>query len=382
MATKGKDEIIKRCTYRLYPNKSQKVLLEKHFGCSRLIYNLALETKITAYESAGITLSKYDLCKQIKELREEFIWLKEVSSKSLRCSIYNMDNAFHNFFKGKGFPKFKSKKSKRSFTVEEDNVLCFDTMRFGTHKFRRENSIKFRGKKWRNGKVKSCTVYKSPTGKYYVSATIVSEIDKVKPAEINKDTAIGIDLGIKDFLIDNNGNKVNNPKFYRELEGRLKVLQRRASRKKKGSSNSKKAWLKVAKVHEKIKNKRSHWLHQLTNRLISENQGGTICMESLQVNKMLDKNRQLSKSISDASWGQFTRMLEYKCEWYGVNLLKCGRYDATSKTCSCGIKNDDLTLTDREWVCTSCGTLHDRDILAANNIIEFAFKNNREKNSQ
>ena len=222
-----------------------------------------------------------------------------------------------------------------------------------------------------DGETKTFTVCKTTTGKYFVSVLVETpEEIPAKPLIIPEGT-IGIDVGIKDFCTLSTGEKVENPRYLREELARLKVLQRRASKKQKGSSNRKKAVLKVAKLHERIANQRNDFLHKLTHRLTSENQATSLAIEDLNVSGMM-QNHCLAQAVADVSWSEFFRQLEYKSAWRGINLLRIGRFEPSSRLCSCGVVNSSLTLSDRQWTCDSCGETHDRDILAANNIKRFA----------
>jgi len=351
--------------YRISPTKSQKELITKHIGSSRFVYNLALETKTTAYLGSKHNFSPFDLIKQLPELKKECEWLKEVNSQSLQQSIQNMDIAFKKFFKGAGFPKYKSKhKGKQFFSIPqnvivENNLLIIPKFKEGI------DIVLHREIK---GTIKSATISVTPTGKYFVSILVDNNTEMPTKAPITENTTIGIDLGIKDFLITSDGEVSDNPKYLRKAESRLKYIQRKYSKNK-----GKRTKNKLAKLHEKVANQRRDFLHKESFKLVSENQ--TIAIEDLNVKGML-KNHCLAKSISDVGWSMFTTMLEYKCEWYGVNLLKIGRFEPSSKTCSnCGTVNKDLTLKDREWTCVKCNTKHDRDINAAVNIKNFALRN-------
>ena len=352
-------------TYRLYPNNSQKELINKHFGSVRFLYNLALETKTTAYIGNKVNLSRYDLQKQLVDLKKELPWLKEINSQSLQSALINLDEAYKKFFKGAGFPKFKKKSNGGSFAVPQNVTIENDLLVIPKFK----DGIKIVLHRPIKGTIKSATVRVTPTGKYFVS--ILCETgEKVKPrAPITENTTIGIDLGIKDFAVTSEGEVVSNPKFLRNSIDRLKVLQRRSSKKKKGSNNRKKANKRVAILHEKIANQRKDFLHKVSTNLIRENQ--TICLENLGVSNMM-KNHCLAQAISDVSWSEFNRMIEYKAEWYGVNILRIGRFAPSSKTCECGTINKDLKLSDRIWECKSCGLVNERDVLAARNIKKFA----------
>lgn len=364
----------KTYSYRLYPTEDQKLIMAKTFGCNRYVYNRALALRIELYQREGKHISKFDLNKEVTKWKntEETSWLKEVYSQSLQQTVANMDTAFINFFRNKmGFPKFKSKHSHRnSYRLPQNIKINFD-----------ENKIFLPGLKWVNiridrifdGVIKYVTVKQVPSGKYFVQ--ILVEDGKICPKkpELIKDNAIGIDLGIKDFAILSTGEKIANPKFMNSLGPKLSKEQRKLSRKMKGSHNYNKQRIKVARVYEKITNCRKDFLQKLSTKLISENQVNTICLETLNVKGMV-KNHKLAKSIHDVSWYNFIQMLKYKAEWYGKNIVQIGRFEPSSKICSCcGYKNNNLTLDDRQWVCPYCHTVHDRDINAAKNIKNIAF---------
>jgi len=352
--------------YRLYPSQEQEVLLSKHFGHCRFLWNLALETKTNAYLSAKVNYSRFDLQKQLVDLKKECEWLKEVNSQSLQFVLQNLDLAYKKFFKGAGFPKFKSKHNKQSFHVPQ-NVKIEDSW-LVIPKFKKKG-IKIKLHRPLEGTIKSATISRTPTGKYFVSILCDTKEPIPTKVHIKENTTIGIDLGIKDFAVTSEGEVIENPKFLRNKIERLRVLQRRASKKQKGSSNRKKANKRVALLHEKIKNQRQDFLHKISTKLIRENQ--TICLENLGVSNMM-KNHCLAQAISDVSWSEFNRMIEYKAEWYGVNVLRIGRFAPSSKTCECGVINKDLKLSDRVWKCKSCGRVNERDLLAARNIKKFA----------
>jgi putative transposase len=358
--------VLKGFKYRIYPNNSQKELIAKHIGSSRFVYNLALETKNSAYLGYKHKFSPFDLIKQLPELKKECLWLKEVNSQSLQQSIQNMDIAFKKFFKGSGFPKFKSKhKGSQSFAVPQNVTVKNDLLIIP--KFQEGiNIVLHRPIK---GTIKSATISISPTGKYFASILIDTNIEKPTKVLIEENTCIGVDLGIKDFAITSNGDIFSNPKNLIKAQLKLKYLQRKFSKHK-----GKRTKQKLALLHEKVVNKRKDFLHKTSIKLIRENQ--TIALEDLAVNNMV-KNHNLAQSISDASWSMFVTMLEYKADWYGKNILKIGRFAPSSKTCSCcGYINKELTLKDRKWICIKCNSIHDRDINAATNIKSFALKNN------
>lgn len=355
--------------YRIYPTNSQKELIHKHCGSVRFLYNLALETKTTAYIGSGVNLSRYDLQKQVVDLKKELPWLKETNSQSLQVALLDLDTAYSNFFKGRaGFPKFKKKSNRGSFNVPQ-NVIVSDG-RLIIPKFK--EGIKIKLHRDLVGTIKQATVSFTPAGKYFVSILCKTEEEKPSKPKITEEDSVGIDLGIKDFLVTSEEKVVDNPKFLRNSIDRLKVLQRRASKKQKGSSNRRKANKRVAVLHEKIANQRQDFLHKTSTKLIRENQ--TICLEDLGISNMM-KNHTLAQAISDVSWGEFNRMIEYKAEWYGVNILRIGRFAPSSKTCECGAINKELTLADRIWECKSCGRVNERDFLAARNVKKFALRN-------
>lgn len=368
--------ILRAYKYRAFPTKEQEVLLAKHFGCSRWIYNYALDKKIKAYQTTKESLSRFTIQKDLPVLKksEKTSWLKEVNSQSLQASLENLDKAFTKFFRDKkGFPKFKSKHDNRqSFSVPQNGIVDFETNTISLPKFKTPIKCKLHRKF--EGNSKTVTVSKTPTGKYFVSVLVeVSEyIPELKPIDENK--AIGIDLGIKTFAVLSNGEEIQNPKHLRSALKRLKKQQRRVSKKVKGSNNRKKAVMKLAVLHEKVANKRSDFLHKVTAKLVSEHD--TLCLETLKASNMI-KNHKLAQALSDISIGKFNEILEYKAKWNGVNILRIGQFEPSSRMCTCGVVNKELKLSDREWVCQSCGEIHNRDLLAANNIKRFAFvKNN------
>lgn len=363
--------IRKSFKYELFPTETQKGLIEQHFGCCRFIYNWGLEQKIRAYES-NRKISCFDLIKQLTILknREEYIWLKDVYSQSLQMSIRNLDNAFTTFFKAQNkFPKFKSKyNGRKSYQCPQKVKIDFENNLIQIPKIKKVKAAIHRKFE---GDIRTCTVSKTPTNRYFISMVVeISDNLPVRPV-IKEETSVGIDLGIKDYIITSNGLKVENPKYLRKSEQRLKALQRRFSKSQKGTKRKAKLKMALAKQHEKITNQRKDFLHKLTYELTHENQVDTICIEDLNVSGML-KNHCLAKSISDASWSKFVDFLSYKCEWYGKNLIKIGRFEPSSKLCSnCGKYYKELKLSERMWVCSGCNEEHDRDVNAARNIKKF-----------
>jgi len=357
--------------YRMYPNREQIASLMQHIHACRFVYNHSLEQKIRAYEQEGRKLSCFDLNNRLPALKEEHPWLKDVNSQSLQSVNKNLDNAFTRFFREKkGFPRFKSKKNPvQSFQVPQHYRVDFERNRIKLPKIGEITTIFHR--KF-SGKMKYATVSVTSTGKWFVSILVEDGLEKPDPAPFTLDTTVGIDVGLADFATFSTGEKIKNPQYLKTSLHRLKVLQRRVSRKVKGSKNRKKAIQRLARCHEKVTNQRNDFLHKLSFRVVSENQA--IAVESLNVAGM-QKNHHLAQSISDASWSTFFTMLEYKCRKYGKTFLKIGRFVPSSKICNrCGYINRDLKLSDREWICPDCGTYHDRDINAAINIKKFALQ--------
>lgn len=354
--------MLKRFKYRLNPTPSQEVLLCKHIGATRFLYNLALETKICAY-SKGVNLTRYDLQVQLKELKKECPWLKEINSQSLQVSLKNLDAAYLRFFKRlSGFPKFKNKCSSSSFSVPQNTRIKDDKLVIP--KFLKGIPIVLH--RPLIGAIRQATITKTKTNKYFVSILCETGECAKNPKTVKEKTTIGIDLGIKNFIISSNGMKYDNPKFLGKAQARLKYAQRKYSKYK-----GKRTKYRLASLHEKIANQRKDFLHKVSTELIRDNQ--SIAIENLQVSNML-KNHKLAKSIQDAGWAMFVNFLKYKAEWCGVNILEIGTFEPSSKTCSsCGSINNELTLKDREWAC-KCGAKHDRDINAAINIKNFSLR--------
>ena len=363
--------MLKAYKIRLYPTTEQKVLIEKHIGSCRFVYNWALAQKIETYQQTKKSISQFDLNKKITLLREEKPWLAEVNSQSLQGMTRNLESAFTKFFREKtGFPNFKSKKNPiQSFPIPQHYVVDFDKNIIKLPKIGKVKAVLHRHFE---GTLKVATLSKTSTHKHFIS--ILVDDGKEAPAKqsFSDDTTIGIDVGIKDFAVLSTGEKVENPKYLRTSMTTLKVLQRQVSRKVKGSNRRRKAIKRLAKLHEKVTNQRNDFQNKLSSKLISENQA--ISLETLNVKGMV-KNHCLAQAISDASWSSFVNKVEYKAEWYGKTILRIGRFEPSSRICNaCGFYKNDLTLKDREWLCPVCGTNHDRDINAAVNIKKFALQ--------
>ena len=368
--------MLKAFKYRIYPESEQIVLLEKHFGCTRSVYNLGLSARQLAYSGNKVSVSYSKLNEQLNDLKEGFPFFKEVNSQSLQSSLRNLDTAFEKFFKyGAGFPKFKSKRGKQSFQCPqhvsvEDKMLWLPKFKSGVP------IVLHRPFK---GKIKTVTISKTPTEKYFASILVENEEEKlpIKPIP-EKEYAIGIDVGLKSFATIGNIDltrsfKIENPKYLVRSEKILARRQKQFSKKIKGSNNREKSRLTLSRLHEKIFNQRKDFTNKISFRLVNDSQVNTICIEDLNVRGMMS-NHKLARAIGDVGWNELFSQLKYKSDWNGKNLLLAERFSATSKDChKCGHKNNSLTLAIREWDCPICRTHHDRDENSVPNIITSAF---------
>jgi putative transposase len=359
--------MLKAYKYKLLPDDEQKCLFNKYFGSIRFIYNYFLNERKNEYETNGNTLNYYDNAKALTELKKhnDYNWLKEINSQSLQYSLKSLDGAYQNFFKyKKGFPRFKSKKHKNSFAVPQSvNVINSEL-----HIPKFKNGIKFIKHRSFHGTIKSCTISKTTTNEYFVS--ILVETIHIPYEKTNK--TVGIDLGLKDFIITSDGRKYKNNRYTKKYERKLKVAQQHLSRKTKNSNRYNKQRLKVANIHKKISNSRIDNLHKVSTELIKKYDN--IILEDLNIKGMI-KNHKLSKHIADASWGKFVELLTYKAKWNNKNIIHIDRFFPSSKTCNkCGYINQDLNLSVREWTCNACHSHHDRDINASINILKEGIK--------
>ncbi|MBT8763064.1 transposase [Desulfohalobiaceae bacterium Ax17] len=373
--------MLQGCKYRLYPNKQQKELIEKHFGCCRFVYNYFW----AKYKDDKLP-SKYKLQSELPTLKKEYPWLKEVNSQSLQVTVHNLSDAYSRAFDKKivaarkkaiakartkkqkkrayshGFPNFKSKKhAKQSFTVPQyvelkDNLVYLPKFKTGIKlELHRPLSDK-------------CTIQRASISrhgnKYYIAFNI--ETNKGLPVKVNPEKSIGLDMGLDNFLAYSDGKKEYNPRYLIKSERRLKRANRQLARKKKHSSNWFKAVSRLQRLHAKVANQRLDFLHKLSSAITKRYD--VICVESLGIKNMV-KNKYLSRSISDAGWGEFLRQLKYKSEWKGKHYVEIEEYFPSSKACHvCGYVLDKLSLSQRTWTCPACGTVHDRDTNAAINI--------------
>ena len=358
---------LKAYKFRIYPTKEQEVLLAKTFGCVRFVWNKLVE---------NFNDKENDVIVNEKILKDklEFSFLKEVSAATLqqkRADFYEFKKQYFNKKRKVklGRPKFKKKSKRQSFRLpnqkfvldQEKSLVRLEKIGFVKIVLDRPipDDVDFR----------SITVSKTPTGKYFVSILVQQELKSIP----SSGKIVGIDLGLKDLFILSNGQVINNPKWFRENQSKLKKSQKHLSRKKKGSNRYNKQRIKVAKIHEYIANARNYFLNVISTELVRT--FDLIVLEDLNVSGMI-KNHKLSKSISDASWSSFVSMLGYKCDWYGKMLIKINRFFPSSKTCSnCGHKEDQMPLNIREWTCPSCGSKHDRDLNASINILKEGWRN-------
>ena len=357
-----KDKIYKAYKFRIYPTKIQIDFLNKQFGAVRFIYNYFLNQRDTQFKETGKSDSYYAQTKALKLMKgqEEFKWLKEINSQTCQQALQCLDAAYLKFFrKETAFPRFKKKKNYQSFCVPQH----FKILEKGIIIPKLKSQIKCKFYREIIGEVKSLTISKTLTGKYFVSI-LVEQKNEYKQTSEGK---IGIDLGIKDFVTLSDGTKYSFS--VSKKTKKLKKLQHYYSKKQKGSKRKEKLRLRIARLNEKIANSRRDFQHKLSTKLTNEYQ--TICLETLRVKNMM-KNHKLARAIGEASWYSFVNMLQYKGKWKGCDIIQINQFYPSSKTCSrCNWKKENLKLSERSWICPKCGTIHDRDINAAKNILTY-----------
>ena len=349
--------------FRFYPTSEQQKILAQTFGCCRFVYNWGLSTRKTAYFQHGQSLYYNDLAAMLPALKEQYPWLKAVSSVPLQQALRHLDRAFVNFFEGRAeYPTFKKKRHDQSATYAS-NAFTWDGEVLTLAKMDAPLDIRFHRPLPKDVTPSSVTITKDSANRYFISILVAEDIN---PLPVTS-KMVGLDLGIKSMVALSTGESIGNPRYFAADEKKLAKAQRKLARKKKGSKNRAKARLKVARLHAKIADRRRDYQHKLSTRIVSENQ--VVCVESLAVKNMV-KNHCLAKAISDVGWGEFTRQLDYKAKWYGRTLVKIERWYPSSKTChACKHVLDSLSLDIREWVCPECGVVHDRDTNAALNIL-------------
>lgn len=353
---------------RLSPTNAQKVLLGRHFGCTRFVYNLFLDRRMKFYSEAkekqltNKTLTCADMAKELTQIKrnKETKWLNDCNAQSLQQAIKHLDVAYNRFFKKiSKFPRFKSKSNKQSFNVPQHVKIRNGRVYFPKFK----EGIEIDQHREVEGEINFASITRNKAGQYHACVGVTRVIEHLQKA----DKSIGIDLGIKSLVVCSDGHRFENIKTIKKYEKHLRIRQKELSRTKKDSNGRYRAKLKVGKLHVKIANIRNNNLHQITSKLISENQ--VICMEDLAVKNMM-KNHCLAKAIGDASWGELVRQITYKADWYGRRVIKIDRFFPSSKTCAnCGYVNEDLALNQREWKCPQCARVLDRDLNASLNIL-------------
>ena len=358
-------EIKRAYKFMFYPTSEQEMILAKTFGCARFAYNYMLRLRTDAWMQRQERIGYHETSAALTALKKqpEYAWLNEVSSVPVQQALRHLQTAFNNFFaKRARYPQFKRKDGPQAAEYTT-SAFKWDGRSLKLAKMSEPLAVRWSRQIPKAAKVTTVTVSKDSAGRYFVSL-LCDDVVAKKPAV---DCKIGVDLGLTHFAILSTGEKIAAPNTFRKNEAKLAKLQRRLAKKTKGSNRRRKAKLKVAKLHAKIADSRRDFLHKLSTRLINENQ--VIAVESLSVSNM-QKNRCLSKSIADASWSEFLRQLEYKAKWYGRELVGIDKWYPSSKRCSdCGYTMPKMPLNVRQWTCPECGSIHDRDVNAARNVL-------------
>lgn len=354
--------MFKRIKVKLYPTIKQKEMLDRHFNGYRFAYNLCLDYRKQLWDMRKISISGYDMQNELFQIRKESEWLSKCKAECIRDAALNVDKSFKSFFKGNGYPNFKSKNSEQSFSAYQSIGCKLNKLSFYKNKIKYKTSDKYNCI-LENNKIKQVTFKKDKVGDYFATCLVDIEHDKW----VNKsDSIVGIDLGIKDLAITSDGKVYPNNKYLISARFKLRHFQRKFAKSKKGGKNRAKLRIKIAKIHRKITRQKEYFYHQITNEIIRDNQ--TIVIETLKVKNMM-KNHKLARNISDASWSTFVGMLEYKANWNGRKLIKIDTFFPSSKKCSgCGNVKQRLLLSERIYNCECCGLSIDRDKNAAINI--------------
>lgn len=358
-------EIKRAYRFRFYPTPEQELILARTFGCARFAYNYMLRQRTDAWMQRQERIGYHESSAALTALKKqpEYAWLNEVSSVPVQQALRHLQTAFANFFaKRNRYPQFKRKDGAQSAEYTT-SAFKWDGQSLKLAKMNAPLAVRWSRQIPKAAKVTTVTVSKDAAGRYFVSL-LCDDVVAAKPETVGK---VGIDLGLTHFAILSTGEKIAAPNTFRKNEAKLAKLQRRLSKKQKGSNRRKKAKLRVAKLHAKISDSRRDFLHKLSTRLVNDNQ--VLAVESLSVSNM-QKNRCLSKSIADAGWSEFVRQLEYKARWYGRELIGIDKWYPSSKRCSdCGHTMPKMPLNARQWACPECGSIHDRDVNAARNIL-------------
>ena len=356
-------EIKRAYKYRFYPTSDQKQNLAQTFGCVRYVYNTLLKIRIDSFYNHGIKINYHDTSSILTKMKKDSStpWLNDVSSVPLQQGLRHLQVAFTNFWSGRAkYPRFKKKSNKQSATYA---ISAFNWNGKELKLAKQKEPLNIIWSRRFTGKPSTVTVSKDAAGRYFVSFLVTENVQPLPPNE----NQVGVDLGIKDVVVTSDGFKSGSPAYTRKYEAKLAKAQRKLEKKKTGSKNWQKARLKVARIHAKIADSRRDFIHKLSTKIVRENQA--IAIETLAVKNMV-KNHCLAKSISDSSWGEFTRQLEYKSKWYGRKLVGIDRWFPSSKRCfECGFINSNLGLSDRNWTCPKCSSKLDRDINASRNIL-------------
>ena len=365
--------MFKAYKFRIYPNIEQKIMIDKTFGCTRFVFNKFLFERKEKYEENKIKLNVYEQLKELIDLKKENKWLKEVDSCALQKCVFNLDDAFKNFFRGNGYPRFKAKGEHESYTTN-NNLNEYKNVKYESIRIDFKNKVitlprlkkvKFRGYRSNKliiGKIKSATISKD-ANKYFVS--ILVEVPFIKPI-INPTSVVGLDLGIKDFIVTSYGEKLKNE--VKVNEKRLKGLQKGLARCKPGSKNRYKIKLKIQRLYLKIRNARKHMIYKLTNKILKESD--IVALETLDVKSMYQVHS-IAKHLKNIPISEFIRVLKYKSNWLGKKVIEINKYYPSSQCCNrCDYKNEEVKdLSVRKWTCPRCGLIHDRDINASENIM-------------